>query len=202
MRFRESFLARHRAKNRLSRPAEARAWNCTLSTSTEIAAHSRFQPINRCAATGGPSFFTAREHSEPGSEARRPERARAAPDAGKPGYFNGPGIKWCPKGVTTAEHSEFSRREFLRSGLESTAGAAAFSGIIFLTHPERVLGANDRVRVAVCGVHGRGPVQRWGAPRRRLSASCGTCRVIRASTGQGSGAPCWARSWRRCAQEQ
>ncbi len=52
--------------------------------------------------------------------------------------------------------SDFSRREFLRTGLESAAGVAAFSGITFLTHPRRVFGANDRVRVAVCGVHGRG----------------------------------------------
>jgi predicted dehydrogenase len=59
-------------------------------------------------------------------------------------------------GSTMADHSDFSRREFLKSGLESTAGVAAFAGITFLTRPERVFGANDRVRVAVCGVHGRG----------------------------------------------
>ncbi len=52
--------------------------------------------------------------------------------------------------------SEVSRREFLKTGLETTAGAAAFGSITFLAHPERVFGANDRVRVAVCGVHGRG----------------------------------------------
>jgi predicted dehydrogenase len=52
--------------------------------------------------------------------------------------------------------SEVSRREFLKSSVKTTAGVAAFSGITFLTHPERVFGANDRVRVAVCGVHGRG----------------------------------------------
>ena len=32
----------------------------------------------------------------------------------------------------------------------------AFSGITFLTRPERVFGANDRVRVAVCGLKSRG----------------------------------------------
>jgi predicted dehydrogenase len=52
--------------------------------------------------------------------------------------------------------SETTRREFLRNGFESTASLAAYSGITFLTKPERVFGANDRVRVAVCGVHGRG----------------------------------------------
>ncbi len=51
---------------------------------------------------------------------------------------------------------ETTRREFLRSGLESTAGLAAYTGITFLAKPERVFGANDRVRVAVCGLHGRG----------------------------------------------
>ena len=52
--------------------------------------------------------------------------------------------------------SGVTRREFLRTGLESTAGIAAFSSITFITHPERVFGANDRVRVAVCGLNGRG----------------------------------------------
>jgi predicted dehydrogenase len=55
-----------------------------------------------------------------------------------------------------AEQTELSRREFLRNGIESTAGLAAVSGITFLTRSERVFGANDRVRVAVCGIHGRG----------------------------------------------
>ncbi|HZT73319.1 MAG TPA: Gfo/Idh/MocA family oxidoreductase [Terriglobales bacterium] len=41
-----------------------------------------------------------------------------------------------------------SRREFLE------AGAAV--GLAAMAAPRRVLGANDRVRVAVCGVHGRG----------------------------------------------
>ena len=53
-------LPHHRSKSRISHPAEARAWNCAVSTSTEIAAHSRFQLIKRHAVTGGPSFFTTR----------------------------------------------------------------------------------------------------------------------------------------------
>jgi predicted dehydrogenase len=36
------------------------------------------------------------------------------------------------------------------------AGAAALGGVTFLARPERVFGANERVRVAICGVHGRG----------------------------------------------
>jgi len=42
-----------------------------------------------------------------------------------------------------------SRRDFLKTG----AGVAALSSIV---RPERVLGANDRVRLAVCGLRGRG----------------------------------------------
>ncbi len=52
--------------------------------------------------------------------------------------------------------SEVSRRNFIKTGVQSAAGVAALGGITFLTRPERVFGANDRVRVAVCGVHGRG----------------------------------------------
>jgi hypothetical protein len=49
-----------------------------------------------------------------------------------------------------------SRRSFLKSGVTSAAGLAAASSVAFLTRPERVFGANDRVRVAICGLHGRG----------------------------------------------
>ena len=49
--------------------------------------------------------------------------------------------------------SAIKRRDFLKSG---SASLAALSGITFLTRPERVFGANDRVRVAICGLHGRG----------------------------------------------
>jgi predicted dehydrogenase len=48
---------------------------------------------------------------------------------------------------------ELNRRNFISSG---TAGMAALGAISTLTSPERVLGANNRVRVAICGVHGRG----------------------------------------------
>jgi predicted dehydrogenase len=47
--------------------------------------------------------------------------------------------------------SDVTRRDFLK-----TASAGAFAGITFVTRPERVFGANDRVRVAVCGVRSRG----------------------------------------------
>jgi predicted dehydrogenase len=52
--------------------------------------------------------------------------------------------------------AQLSRRSFLKSGVTGAASLAAASGVTFLTRAERVFGANDRVRVAVCGVHGRG----------------------------------------------
>ena len=46
------------------------------------------------------------------------------------------------------EH-EVTRRDFLKAG-------AVLGGLGLAANPQRILGANDRVRVAVCGVHGRG----------------------------------------------
>jgi predicted dehydrogenase len=54
------------------------------------------------------------------------------------------------------KESKISRRDFLETGAKATAGIAALGGINFLGRPDRVFGANDRVRVAVCGLHGRG----------------------------------------------
>ncbi len=51
--------------------------------------------------------------------------------------------------------SNITRREFLKSGTAG-AGLAAMGGVTFLTRPERVFGANDRVRVCVVGLHGQG----------------------------------------------
>jgi len=52
--------------------------------------------------------------------------------------------------------TELSRRDFLKAGVSGTAGLAAISSMVLLSRPEGVLGANDRVRVAICGLHGRG----------------------------------------------
>ena len=54
------------------------------------------------------------------------------------------------------KESEVSRRDFLKTGAGATAGLAALSGVSFFTRPERIFGANDRVNVAICGIHGRG----------------------------------------------
>ena len=51
-----------------------------------------------------------------------------------------------------AEGKQINRRNFLGTG---AAGLAAL-GATHLADPQRVLGANDRVRVAICGLHGRG----------------------------------------------
>ncbi|HUX09853.1 MAG TPA: twin-arginine translocation signal domain-containing protein, partial [Terriglobia bacterium] len=53
------------------------------------------------------------------------------------------------------QDSEISRREFLKSSAMTGAGLAAM-GVGLVGAPGRVLGANERVRVAVCGVRGRG----------------------------------------------
>ena len=55
-----------------------------------------------------------------------------------------------------SSESDVTRRDFLKTAASTMASASAFSGITFLTRPERVFGANDRVRVAVCGLKSRG----------------------------------------------
>jgi predicted dehydrogenase len=55
-----------------------------------------------------------------------------------------------------SSESDVTRRDFLKTAAKTTGAAGAFSGLTFLPRPERVFGANDRVRVAVCGLHGRG----------------------------------------------
>ena len=52
--------------------------------------------------------------------------------------------------------TDLTRRDFLKDAAKTTAGVGALGAITFLTNPERVFGANNRVRVAVCGLHGRG----------------------------------------------
>jgi predicted dehydrogenase len=51
---------------------------------------------------------------------------------------------------------EINRREFMKNGVRAGAGLAALSGLTFISRPERVFGANDRVRVGVVGLHGQG----------------------------------------------
>ena len=48
---------------------------------------------------------------------------------------------------------DFNRRDFLIGG---AAGLTTLGSAAFLGRPNLVLGANARVRVAICGLHGRG----------------------------------------------
>src|SRR5882757_4846607 len=68
------------------------------------------------------------------------------------------------------QNMEIERREFLKTtGKAITAGAAA------LALGGKILGANDRVRVAVCGVRGRGNDHIRGfarVPKTALAALC------------------------------
>src|SRR5215472_8396696 len=47
-------------------------------------------------------------------------------------------------------------RKSFKAAVDSAAGLAIPAGITFITRPDRVFGANDRVRVGVCGVRGQG----------------------------------------------
>jgi len=52
--------------------------------------------------------------------------------------------------------SEINRRDFMKTTARTGAGLAALGGISFFSKPERIFGANDRVRIAVVGLHGQG----------------------------------------------
>jgi predicted dehydrogenase len=55
-----------------------------------------------------------------------------------------------------SEDSEYSRREFLVTGAKGALGLGVVGSGLSISSPRGVLGANDRVRVAVCGVRGQG----------------------------------------------
>jgi predicted dehydrogenase len=55
-----------------------------------------------------------------------------------------------------SKDSEINRREFIKTTARTGAGLAALGGISFFPNPQRIFGANDRVRIAVVGVHGQG----------------------------------------------
>src|SRR5580700_7814026 len=55
-----------------------------------------------------------------------------------------------------SSESDETRRDFLKNVAKTTGAAGVYTGLTFLTRPERVFGANDRVRVAVCGLRSRG----------------------------------------------
>ena len=53
------------------------------------------------------------------------------------------------------ESNSVSRRDFLKSGTKS-AGIAAAGAMMTMTNPGRVLGANERVNMAIIGIRSRG----------------------------------------------
>ena len=74
-----------------------------------------------------------------------------------------------------SKESELSRRDFLRNSARTGAGLAALGGVNFITEPRTVFGANDRVRVAVVGLHGQGwaHVQQYSKmPEVEIAALC------------------------------
>src|SRR5271170_7222587 len=71
--------------------------------------------------------------------------------------------------------SNLTRRDFLKTTAKTTAGLGTLSGIAFVTRSDRIFGANDRVRVAVCGLHGRGKDHLAGfshVPNVEIAALC------------------------------
>ncbi len=73
------------------------------------------------------------------------------------------------------KHSKIGRRDFLETCVKNSASLAALSGISFLAPPQRVWGANDRVRIAVVGVRGQGftHIEGFsGVPNTEVAAVC------------------------------
>jgi predicted dehydrogenase len=89
--------------------------------------------------------------------------------------------------------ASFTRRDFLKSAAKTTASLSALSSITFLPHPQRVMGANDRVRVAVCGLHGRGKdhLEAYShVPNVEIAALCDVDEsVLRKRLGEVGGKP-------------
>ena len=88
--------------------------------------------------------------------------------------------------------SDFTRRDVVGTFAKTTAGLG-ISALTFIGHPERVFGANDRVRVAVCGLHGRGKDHIDGfsrVPNVEIAALCDVDEnVLRKRLGEVSGKP-------------
>jgi len=86
-----------------------------------------------------------------------------------------------------SSESERTRRDFLK------AGAGALTTLTFITRPERVFGANDRVRVGICGLHGRGKdhVDAFGRLRNvEIAALCDVDEsVLNRRRGEVAGRP-------------
>ena len=73
--------------------------------------------------------------------------------------------------------STVTRRDFLKTSAKTGAGVAALGGITFITQPERVFGANDRVQLAIVGLNGRGGDHIKGFSQLANAQIAGLCDV-------------------------
>ena len=91
-----------------------------------------------------------------------------------------------------AKH-DTTRRDFLKSAATVTAGVGALSSLTIITRPERVFGANDRVRIGVCGLHGRGKdhIDAFSSVRNvEIAALCDVDEsILQKRRGQVGGSP-------------
>jgi hypothetical protein len=70
-----------------------------------------------------------------------------------------------------------------RFGISRRGSFAALGGVALMTRPQNLLGANQRVRVAICGVRGRGTDQLKNyskLPNVEIAAVCDVDEIIRA----------------------
>src|SRR3984893_13581547 len=92
-----------------------------------------------------------------------------------------------------SSESDESRRDFLKTAVKTTGAAGVYAGLTFLTRPERVFGANDRVRVAVCGLRNRGKDHLDGfshVPNVEVAALCDVDEtVLNKRRGEVGGSP-------------
>ena len=88
--------------------------------------------------------------------------------------------------------SDVTRRDIVGTFVKTTAGLG-ISALTFVGHPERVFGANDRVRLAVCGLHGRGKDHIDGfsrVPNVEIAALCDVDEnMLRKRLGEVGGKP-------------
>src|ERR1700688_3518312 len=92
-----------------------------------------------------------------------------------------------------SSESDETRRDFLKTAAKTTGAAGVYAGLTFLTRPERVFGANDRVRIAVCGLRNRGKDHLDGfskVPNVEVAALCDVDEtVLNKRRGEVRGSP-------------
>ena len=98
-----------------------------------------------------------------------------------------------------------TRRDFLKSAATVTAGVGTLSGLTIITRPERVFGANDRVRIGVCGLRGRGKdhIDAFSGLRNvEIAALCDVDEaILQKRRGQVSGNPATYTDVRRLLED-